>query len=123
MTQAKSKLFGFFKSRPSAETLKERGILREGTSISFSFFIQCYIDLVFGGLLELTVKTENRKIPVVIEQCISQVEQRGMDLVGIYRLSGNAATIQKLRFLYNESNHPNTDKTKKCLVSHTIVLR
>ncbi|KAI3641410.1 hypothetical protein MIR68_000540 [Amoeboaphelidium protococcarum] len=85
---AKTKLKGFFKNRPTEQKLKERGIIRQ--------------DIAFGGLLELQVKAENKKVPSIVETCIAQVELKGMDSVGIYRLSGNAASIQKFRVLYNE---------------------
>ncbi|KAI8064244.1 hypothetical protein BC940DRAFT_306513 [Gongronella butleri] len=50
---------------------------------------------VFGGLLP------TNGFPIVIQQCIDQVEARGLDVVGIYRLSGPASAIQKYRAAYN----------------------
>ena len=52
--------------------------------------------------MALQIAKEKRNIPMIVEQCVKRVEEKGMDSVGIYRLSGNASTIQKLRLLYNE---------------------
>jgi hypothetical protein len=85
---AKKSLLGWLTSRPPLETLKEKGIITE--------------DSLFGGDLALHVQKDQRKIPLVVEQCIQHIESKGLDFVGIYRLSGNLASIQKLRFMYNE---------------------
>ncbi|TPX45552.1 hypothetical protein SeMB42_g03955 [Synchytrium endobioticum] len=58
-------------------------------------------DLIFGGLLDKQVEKEGRDVPSVVEQCIHEVERRGLQSQGIYRLSGNAATVQKLRNMFN----------------------
>ncbi|KAI8085164.1 Rho GTPase activation protein [Halteromyces radiatus] len=53
---------------------------------------------IFGGFLYLD---QDQYVPVVVRQCIEQVEMKGLDSVGIYRLSGPASTIQKYRTAYN----------------------
>ncbi|KAJ3125700.1 Rho GTPase-activating protein 27 [Nowakowskiella sp. JEL0407] len=58
------KLGGFFKTRPSVEKLKEKGIIPANT------------DLVFGGDLETQCKREGRDIPKIIELCTKEVEER-----------------------------------------------
>ncbi|KAJ3131022.1 Rho GTPase-activating protein 15, partial [Physocladia obscura] len=56
----------------------------------------------FGGVLDAQLEFENRKIPLVVEQCIGAVEARdGIDVQGIYRLSGNSATVTKLKNAFN----------------------
>ncbi|KAI9357208.1 hypothetical protein BD770DRAFT_389271 [Pilaira anomala] len=49
---------------------------------------------IFGGFLRLE---ENGDIPRVVSLCIHEVEERGLESVGIYRLSGPASAIQKYR--------------------------
>lgn len=56
---------------------------------------------VFGGNLEAQAQKQNSIIPRIVLECIQIIEQKGMDLEGIYRLSGNAGSIQRLRFFYN----------------------
>ncbi|KAI8642328.1 Rho GTPase activation protein [Parasitella parasitica] len=47
---------------------------------------------LFGGFLKLE---EQGNIPQVIRLCTEQVDKRGLDVVGIYRLSGQTTRIQK----------------------------
>ncbi|GAN04810.1 conserved hypothetical protein [Mucor ambiguus] len=53
---------------------------------------------VFGGTLKLE---QDGQIPQVVRLCIEQVDQRGLDVVGIYRLSGQTTSIQKYKALFN----------------------
>jgi len=55
--------------------------------------------------LELQVRAlpEGQKIPKIVETCISVVESRGLDVQGLYRLSGNASNIQKMKAALNQS--------------------
>ncbi|KAK4521176.1 phosphatidylethanolamine N-methyltransferase [Mucor velutinosus] len=53
---------------------------------------------VFGGPLKLE---HDGQIPQVVRLCIEQVDQRGLDVVGIYRLSGQTTSIQKYKALFN----------------------
>lgn len=58
---------------------------------------------LFGGDLEMQCKNSRGefRIPRVVQECIEVVEERGLQSQGIYRLSGNAASIQKLKSDYN----------------------
>ncbi|KAJ8280176.1 hypothetical protein GJAV_G00051450 [Gymnothorax javanicus] len=56
---------------------------------------------VFGVKLGVVTKREGSKIPFVIRQCIEEVEKRGIEEVGIYRISGVATDIQTLRAAFN----------------------
>jgi len=92
--KVKNKLGAFFSKRPPAEKLKEKGILLEVNQPAAA-------DMVFGGSLEAQVQREGKSIPTIVEQCIAEVDKRGLQSVGIYRLSGNAATIQKIKAQFN----------------------
>jgi hypothetical protein len=63
-------------------------------------------DLVFGGHLKLE---DNGDIPLVVKLCIDQVDKRGLDVVGIYRLSGQSTSIQKYKALFNSNQCPALD--------------
>uniref|UniRef100_A0A2K6FNW3 Rho GTPase-activating protein 27 n=1 Tax=Propithecus coquereli TaxID=379532 RepID=A0A2K6FNW3_PROCO len=41
---------------------------------------------------------ERSPVPRFVQQCIRTIEARGLDIDGLYRISGNLATIQKLRY-------------------------
>jgi len=57
--------------------------------------------LIFGGTLEEQAQKEGTKIPKVVEECIKEIEKRGVETEGIYRLSGNTAVVNKLKAMYN----------------------
>ncbi|KAI9350821.1 hypothetical protein BDR26DRAFT_930123 [Obelidium mucronatum] len=64
--------------------------------------------LPFGGFLDAQLEFEGnvRQIPRVVELCIQTVEARGgIEAQGIYRLSGNAATIGKLKVAFNHGEN------------------
>lgn len=54
---------------------------------------------LFGADLESVVNRENSglNVPLIIKRCVEEVEKRGCDLVGIYRLCGSAVRKKMLR--------------------------
>uniref|UniRef100_A0A452RZG0 Rho-GAP domain-containing protein n=1 Tax=Ursus americanus TaxID=9643 RepID=A0A452RZG0_URSAM len=87
--RVKSRLKKFITRRPSLKTLQEKGLIK---------------DQIFGSHLHTVCERENSTVPRFVKQCIEAVEKRGLDVDGIYRVSGNLATIQKLRFIVNQGN-------------------
>nr|XP_020010039.1 rho GTPase-activating protein 27-like [Castor canadensis] len=55
-------------------------------------------DQVFCCALAALCERERSPVPRFVQQCICTVEARGLDIDGLYRISGNLATIQKLRY-------------------------
>ncbi|KAJ1549294.1 Rho GTPase-activating protein 27 [Cladochytrium tenue] len=66
-------------------------------------------DLVFGGTLGAQLEREGRSVPAIVELCCAEVERRGLESQGIYRLSGNAATVTKLKTQFNNGESPQLD--------------
>uniref|UniRef100_A0A8C3C4S6 Rho GTPase-activating protein 15 n=1 Tax=Cairina moschata TaxID=8855 RepID=A0A8C3C4S6_CAIMO len=87
--RVKSRLKKFISRRPSLKTLQEKGLIK---------------DQIFGSHLHLVCEHENSTVPQFVRLCIKAVERRGLEVDGIYRVSGNLATIQKLRFVVNQGN-------------------
>lgn len=56
-----------------------------------------YIRRVFGVDLTTLVKLHNTKRPYVVDACIKEVEKRGLDSEGIYRVSGFADDVEALK--------------------------
>ncbi|RKO99623.1 hypothetical protein CXG81DRAFT_7749, partial [Caulochytrium protostelioides] len=52
-------------------------------------------------------------LPPVVVACCQEVEKRGLDSQGIYRISGNTSLIQKLKSIYNhpDGTHSPADMT------------
>uniref|UniRef100_A0A8C9L690 Rho GTPase activating protein 27 n=1 Tax=Pavo cristatus TaxID=9049 RepID=A0A8C9L690_PAVCR len=66
-------------------------------------------DQVFGCSLQALCEREHGTVPRFVLQCIHTVERRGLDIDGLYRVSGNLATIQKLRYKVDHEEHLDLD--------------
>ncbi|XP_070655964.1 rho GTPase-activating protein 15 isoform X3 [Bos indicus] len=95
--RVKSRLKKFITRRPSLKTLQEKGLIK---------------DQIFGSHLHTLCEREKSTVPRFVKQCIEAVEKRGLDVDGIYRVSGNLATIQKLRFIVNQEEKLNLDDSQ-----------
>uniref|UniRef100_A0A8C8FMA5 Rho GTPase-activating protein 15 n=1 Tax=Oncorhynchus tshawytscha TaxID=74940 RepID=A0A8C8FMA5_ONCTS len=93
----KNRLKKFITRRPSMKTLQEKGIIK---------------DRVFGCPLLALCEREGTTVPNFVRQCVEAVEKRGLEADGIYRVSGNLATIQKLRFLVDQEVEFNLDDSQ-----------
>ena len=57
-----------------------------------------FADPVFGCELATLCERQGTTVPKFFTQFTQHIEKVGLDVVGIYRLSGNAASINKLRY-------------------------
>lgn len=48
-------------------------------------------------------RRERSKVPLIVRQCVEEVERRGLEEVGIYRVSGVATDIQALKAAFDSS--------------------
>ncbi|KAG0355550.1 hypothetical protein BGZ54_001106, partial [Gamsiella multidivaricata] len=62
--------------------------------------------IMFGNNLLDQLELEQRDIPLVVEKCIEAVDQRGLDVEGIYRRSGMAAEARQLVQAYDVGLYP-----------------
>ncbi|XP_005040694.1 PREDICTED: rho GTPase-activating protein 12 isoform X7 [Ficedula albicollis] len=84
--KTKTKLKKFLTRRPTLQAVREKGYIK---------------DQVFGSNLTSLCQRENSTVPKFVKLCIEHVEEHGLDIDGLYRVSGNLAVIQKLRFAVN----------------------
>ncbi|KAG0421568.1 hypothetical protein HPB47_002530 [Ixodes persulcatus] len=56
-----------------------------------------YAGGMFGAPLDALVAREKGPVPLIVQRCVQQVEARGLDIVGIYRLCGSAVRKRMLR--------------------------
>ncbi|XP_061761769.1 rho GTPase-activating protein 27-like isoform X2 [Nerophis ophidion] len=89
-TRVRTKLRRFLQRRPTLQSVKEKGYIR---------------DNVFGCHLDTLWHRENATPPKFMEKCIRAVDRRGLHVDGIYRVSGNLAVIQKLRHKADHEEH------------------
>uniref|UniRef100_A0A8C5BTH2 Uncharacterized protein n=1 Tax=Gadus morhua TaxID=8049 RepID=A0A8C5BTH2_GADMO len=59
---------------------------------------------VFGVKINVVTKRERSKVPLIVRQCVEEIEMRGMEEVGIYRVSGVATDIQGLKAAFDSNN-------------------
>lgn len=59
---------------------------------------------VFGVKITTVTRRERSKVPYIVRQCLEEIERRGMEEVGIYRVSGVATDIQALKTAF-DTNH------------------
>ncbi|XP_078141348.1 breakpoint cluster region protein [Centroberyx gerrardi] len=59
---------------------------------------------VFGVKIHVVTKRERSKVPLIVRQCVEEIERRGMEEVGIYRVSGVATDIQALKAAFDSNN-------------------
>lgn len=52
-------------------------------------------------------RRENSKIPRILKDCVEVIETRGIEEIGIYRVSSVVSEVHKIKDLYSKS------KTKK----------
>lgn len=68
---------------------------------------------VFGFPLETVLRREGSKIPNLIRKCVEEINARGLETTGIYRICGNAAKKKALRAQFdNDSSNVNLNSTE-----------
>ena len=60
---------------------------------------------VFGFQLNVTSRLENSNVPLVVRKCIEEIDKRGLDVMGLYRISGNARRKRQLRAQFDEDSN------------------
>ncbi|XP_078509002.1 active breakpoint cluster region-related protein-like [Lissotriton helveticus] len=56
---------------------------------------------VFGAPIASTSRRDGSPVPHIIQRCVEQVEKRGLEELGIYRISGLATDVQTLKMAFN----------------------
>uniref|UniRef100_A0AAR2KKA2 Rho GTPase activating protein 12a n=1 Tax=Pygocentrus nattereri TaxID=42514 RepID=A0AAR2KKA2_PYGNA len=95
--KTKKQLKKFLIRRPTLQAVRDKGYIK---------------DQVFGCNLISLCQRENTTVPHFVRMCIDHVENHGLNLDGLYRVSGNLAIIQKLRFTVNHDEKINFEDSK-----------
>ncbi|XP_051769820.1 rho GTPase-activating protein 12b isoform X9 [Ctenopharyngodon idella] len=91
------KLKKFLTRRPTLQAVRDKGYIK---------------DQVFGCSLTALCQREGTSVPNFVKMCIEHVESTGLSVDGLYRVSGNLAVIQKLRFAVNHDEKVNLEDSK-----------
>ncbi|KAG7279626.1 hypothetical protein CRUP_019363 [Coryphaenoides rupestris] len=95
--KTRHKLKKFLTRRPTLQSVRDKGYIK---------------DQVFGCCLSSLCQRESSSVPVFVRMCIDHVEQNSLHVDGLYRVSGNLAIIQKLRYAVNHDEKVNLSDGK-----------
>ncbi|XP_043960374.1 rho GTPase-activating protein 12b isoform X5 [Gambusia affinis] len=95
--KTRMKLKKFLIRRPTYQAVRDKGYIK---------------DQVFGCSLSSLCQRENTSVPNFVKMCIDHVENTGLSVDGLYRVSGNLAVIQKLRFAVNHDEKVDLNDSK-----------
>ncbi|XP_043990405.1 rho GTPase-activating protein 12-like isoform X5 [Gambusia affinis] len=95
--KTRHKLKKLLNRRPTMQTVRDKGYIK---------------DQVFGCSLSSLCQQENTTVPNFVKMCIDHVENNGLYVDGLYRVSGNLAIIQKLRFAVSHDEKLNLSDSK-----------
>uniref|UniRef100_A0A8C3A6L5 Rho GTPase activating protein 12a n=1 Tax=Cyclopterus lumpus TaxID=8103 RepID=A0A8C3A6L5_CYCLU len=90
--KTRHKLKKFLTRRPTLQAVRDKGYIK---------------DQVFGCSLSSLCHRESDTVPIFVKMCIDHVENTALCVDGLYRVSGNLAIIQKLRFVVNHDETVN----------------
>lgn len=74
---------------------------------------------VFGVPVSTLTKRECSDMPQIVKTCITEVEKRGMSELGIYRISGSIADINRLKRAF-ETGHKSVTKLVENIDIHAV---
>ncbi|XP_060901416.1 rho GTPase-activating protein 12-like isoform X2 [Labrus mixtus] len=95
--KTRHKLKKFLTRRPTLQSVRDKGYIK---------------DQVFGCSLSDLCHRESVTVPSFVRMCIDHVENTSLCVDGLYRVSGNLAVIQKLRFAINHDEKVNLSDSK-----------
>ena len=67
----------------------------------------------FGVSLEDQLKANNQRIPPILSRCIAEIEKRGLDLQGIYRIAGVKTKVENLCASFETGDHKDIDLSEE----------
>lgn len=67
-----------------------------------------YIKRLYGVDLTTVTKASKQLLPVVVEKCVKEIEKRGLDQEGLYRLAGFHDDVEAIRVAFDKDGE-NTD--------------
>ncbi|KAJ8722155.1 hypothetical protein PYW08_004557 [Mythimna loreyi] len=74
---------------------------------------------LFGNKITHVAKREKRNIPFIISACVREVERRGIHEVGVYRVSGSASDLNRLKKSF-ETNAYEAEQLLKEVDIHSV---
>ncbi|XP_048241269.1 breakpoint cluster region protein-like isoform X1 [Haliotis rufescens] len=69
---------------------------------------------VFGVKISTSARREGKTVPSIVTACIQEVEKRGLDETGIYRVSGVTSEVQRLKKAFDKNVRLGTCHVTDC---------
>ncbi|KAJ3661253.1 hypothetical protein Zmor_005657 [Zophobas morio] len=132
--QSNDTLIGKYTQKLSRSWLRREAVEKKfninGATLRLSLtFVPCIVSLrrlptgkngaLFGEKIQNVCRRQKRDIPFIITACIREVERRGMSEVGVYRVSGSASDISKLKKSF-ETNSYEAEQLLKEVDIHSV---
>jgi hypothetical protein len=74
---------------------------------------------LFGAKITQVCKREKRQVPFILTSCVREVERRGLNEVGIYRVSGSTSDVSRLKKAF-ETNSYEAEQLLKDVDIHSV---
>lgn len=76
---------------------------------------------LFASTIQRRAIYENEKVPLILTKCIEEVESRGLDAEGIYRISGGSSAVTAIENAFAAlSNNPHMDKKQMAKLNDAL---
>lgn len=72
-----------------------------------------YVKRCFGIDLTTLVKAQQRHVPIVVEMCVKEIEKRGLDNEGLYRVAGFHDDVEAIKMAFDKDGESTDISAKK----------
>ncbi|KAK4699008.1 hypothetical protein P7C70_g7258, partial [Phenoliferia sp. Uapishka_3] len=106
---------------PHADVDTFQTLVRSGPPEPKVYYVNAFVGecrtLLFGVSLNDYLATHpDRPVPLIVQRCIEQIDETGLDFEGIYRIPGKLATVQQLVHMIEKNEeafdfNPNEEPT------------
>ncbi|KAK4990972.1 Rho-type gtpase-activating protein [Elasticomyces elasticus] len=93
--------FGFFAQKGGKLQPSGLGNFKNGSSTNIAAEGG---SVLFGSELSARCEYEQRSVPFIVSRLIDEVEQRGMDIEGVYRKSGGSGQVKAIQTSFEKSD-------------------
>lgn len=96
----------FQNSSPLSTSFSQASIMPQQAPTSVNSNSLLPLKPVFGMTLEQLFERDGCAVPLVVYQCIQAVNLYGLEVEGIYRLSGTASHVNKIKAMFDNGEQP-----------------
>lgn len=94
--------------------------VKKNCYLSKELIVDSSIHKVFGMPVKYVCEREHRSIPLIVERLLSEIESRGLNEVGLYRVPGALPEIEALRQKFDKNSEAVTQDLLKNIEINTL---